>query len=111
YTNRWIGYLSDGIFMSQDEIDNHSINQDQAGNTTIVPGDIKYKDLNDDKIIDWRDQDEIGYSTFPDLTYGLNLEVGYKGFSVTALFQGASMFNSMISGPLRGPLQNLSNPF
>lgn len=111
YTNRWIGYLSDGIFMSQDEIDNHTVDQDQAGNTTLRPGDIKYLDINNDSIIDWRDQDEIGYGTFPDLTYGLNLEMQYKGFSITALFQGASMFNSMITDVLRGPLQNLGNPF
>lgn len=111
YTNRWIGYLSDGIFMSQDEIDNHGIDQDQAENSTLRPGDIKYKDLNDDKIIDWRDQDEIGYGTFPDLTYGLNLQMEYKGVSVSALFQGAGLSNSMISDVLRGPLQNLGNPF
>ncbi len=111
YTNRWIGYLSDGIFMSQDEIDSHTVNQDQAGNTTLRPGDIKYLDLNNDNIIDWRDQDEIGYGTFPDLTYSLNLQAQYKSFSLTALFQGASLFNSMISDVLRGPLQNLGNPF
>lgn len=111
YTNRWIGYLSDGIFMSQDEINGHPVDQDQAGNSTLRPGDIKYKDLNGDNIIDWRDQDQIGYGTFPDLTYGLNLQMEYKGVSITALFQGASLFNSMISDVLRGPLQNLSNPF
>mgnify|MGYP000918405162 CR=1 FL=1 len=111
YTNRWIGYKSDGIFMSQEEIDNHPVNQDQAGNKTLRPGDIRYIDLNNDSIIDWRDQDVIGYGTFPDLTYGLNLEIQYKGFGLTALFQGASMFNSMIVDALRGPLQNLGNPF
>ncbi|MGD9557098.1 MAG: SusC/RagA family TonB-linked outer membrane protein [Mangrovibacterium sp.] len=111
YTNRWIGYKSDGIFMTQAEIDNHPVNQDQAENSTLRPGDIKYKDLNDDKVIDWKDQDEIGYGTFPDLTYGLNLEMQYKGFSLTALFQGASMFNSMIGDALRGPLTNQGNVF
>jgi len=111
YTNRWIGYKSDGIFMSQEEIDNHSVDQDQAGNSTLRPGDIKYLDLNNDNIIDWKDQDEIGYGTFPDLTYALNLQMQYKGFGLTALFQGASMFNSMIADALRGPLQNLGNPF
>ncbi len=111
YTNRWIGYKSDGIFMTQEEIDNHPVNQDQAENSTLRPGDIKYKDLNDDKVIDWKDQDEIGYGTFPDLTYGLNLDMQYKGISVTALFQGASMFNSMIGDALRGPLTNQGNVF
>lgn len=111
YTNRWIGYKTDGIFMSQEEIDNHPVDQDQAGNSTLRPGDIKYIDRNDDKVIDWRDQDEIGYGDFPDLSYGMNLGIEYKGFRLTALFQGASMFNSMISDVLRGPLQNLGNPF
>ena len=111
YTNRWIGYLSNGIFMDQSEIDNHAVDQDQAANSTLRPGDIKYIDLNEDGIIDWRDQDEIGYGDFPDLSYGMNLQIQYKGFSLTALFQGASMFNSMIADALRGPLQNLGNPF
>src|SRR5690606_8494513 len=110
YTNRWIGYISDGIFMSQQEIDDHAVDQDQAGNSTLRPGDIRYKDLNGDAIIDWRDQDEIGYGEFPDLTYGLNLQLEYKGVALSALFQGASMFNSMIAGSLRGAFQNLSNP-
>lgn len=111
YTNRWMGYLSDGLFMTQEEIDSHPVDQDQAGNSTLRPGDIKYIDLNEDGIIDWRDQDEIGYGDFPDVSYGINLGVQYKGFSLSALFQGASMFNSMISDVLRGPLQNMGNPF
>lgn len=111
YTNRWIGYKSDGIFMNQEEINNYTVNQDQANNKTLRPGDIRYIDLNGDKIIDWRDQDVIGYGTFPSLTYGLNVEMQYKAFSLTALFQGASMFNSMIADALRGPLTNQGNAF
>ncbi len=111
FTNRWIGYKSDGLFMSQEEINTHPVNQDQAGNKTLRPGDIRYVDLNDDKVIDWRDQDVIGYGTFPDLTCGLNIMLQYKGFGLTALFQGASMFNSMIADAIRGPLTNQGNAF
>jgi TonB-linked SusC/RagA family outer membrane protein len=93
YTNRRVGYLSDGIFMSQAEIDEHTVDQDQAGNVTLMPGDIKYIDLNDDEVIDWRDQDEIGYSGFPDATYALDLTATYKGFTLAALFQGAALFD------------------
>ncbi len=110
-TNRWFGYRNDGLFMSQEDIDKHEINQDQAGNTTLRPGDIRYKDLNGDKIIDWRDQDVIGAASFPDLTYVMNLQVSYKGLSLTALFQGASLYNYMIGDVLRSPFQNLSPPF
>ncbi|MEM7371714.1 MAG: TonB-dependent receptor [Bacteroidota bacterium] len=92
-TNRWVGYMTDGIFMSQAEINEHPIDQDQAGNATLRPGDIKYQDLNSDGVIDWRDQDEIGFNNFPDAVYSLNLSVNFKGLSLTTLFQGASLFN------------------
>lgn len=111
YVNRWIGYKSDGLFMSQEEIDNHPIDQDEVGNTTLRPGDIKYFDLNGDNVINYTDQTEIGYGDFPDLTYGLNIQLDYKGFSLTALFQGASLFNNNINDILRGPLQNDANAY
>lgn len=111
YTNRWIGYRSDGLFMSQDEINNHGVDQDQAENSTLRPGDIKYVDLNGDNVIDWRDQEEIGYGTFPNLTFGFNIQLDYKGFSMTALFQGASLFNNNITDIIRGPLSNDANAY
>lgn len=110
YTNRWIGYKTDGLFMSQQEIDESDVNQDEAGNTTLVPGDIRYVDLNGDKIIDWRDQDQIGYGTFPDLVYALDMQADYKGIGVTILLQGASMFNINIDDTYRGPLTNWGPP-
>lgn len=108
YTNRFIGYVSDGLFMSQQEIDDHPVDQDEAGNSTLRPSDIKYKDLNGDGIINWRDQDELGYSTFPDLTYSLNFQVNYKKLSLTALFQGASMVNTYAT---YFPFVNFSKPY
>jgi TonB-linked SusC/RagA family outer membrane protein len=93
YTNRRIGYISDGIFMSQAEIDEHPVDQDQSGNVTLMPGDIKYIDLNGDGVLNWRDQDVIGYSNFPDISYGLKLSSTYKGLGLSALLQGASMFD------------------
>lgn len=110
-TNRWIGYVSDGLFMSQSEIDNHPIDQDQNGNTSLKPGDIIYKDLNGDKVINWRDQDVIGYGDFPDITYGMNIDLNYKGINLSALFQGASRFNMNMTAAARNPFQNGSNPF
>jgi TonB-linked SusC/RagA family outer membrane protein len=111
YTNRWIGYRSDGIFMTQEEIDNYPINQDEAGNTTLRPGDIRYIDLNDDGIINWRDQTEIGYGSFPDMSFGMELQADYKGITLSALFQGASMFNINITDQYRDPLTNWGTPY
>ena len=59
WVNRNFGYLTDGIFMSQEEIDAHPVDQDEADNSTLRPGDFKYQDLNGDGVINFRDQDVI----------------------------------------------------
>lgn len=111
WVSRNIGYLTDGIFMTQEEIDNHPIDQDQNGNTTLRPGDIKYIDLNGDGVITSRDRDVIGKGDFPTISYGMNLNVGYKNFSLAAVFQGASGFDRMIaSTKTRGAFSNESTP-
>lgn len=111
WVNRWIGYQADGLFMTQGEIDEHPVDQDQNGNTSLRPGDIKYIDRNADGVIDFRDQDVIGFGTFPETSYGLSLQAEYKGFSLSALFQGASRFNANITGGRRSPFSNWSVPF
>ena len=110
WTNRWIGYVTNGIFMSQEEIDNLTVDQDQHGNTTLRPGDIRYVDLNNDSIIDWRDQKVIGYGPTPDMMFGMTLNMQYKGFYLNAMFQGASMFNMLLVGAARSPFSNESIP-
>ena len=111
YTNRIIGYVSDGLFMDQTQIDNHSVDQDQSGNSTLRPGDIIYKDLNGDGVIDSRDRDEIGFSGNPDLSYGINLNATYRSFSFFVLFQGAALSSMNITGAARSPFSNESIPF
>ena len=112
WRNRDIGYVSDGLFKSQAEIDEHPVDQDQAGNITLLPGDIKYKDLNDDGVISWGDQEYLGYGTGnPDLNYGLNLALDYKGISMGILVQGGSMYSGYISGLAQVPFNNQSSPF
>jgi hypothetical protein len=89
WSNRVFGYVADGLFTSQEEIDNHLLDQDNKGNSTLLPGDVKYIDQNDDGKLDWRDQVEIGYGQTPNLMFGLNLNMSYKGFDLSALIQGA----------------------
>lgn len=90
---RW-GYLNDGQFQSQEQIDNHPINNDGKGNRTQRPGDIIYKDLNGDKVIDSRDKRVIGYpSGLPLVNYGLNINMAWKGFDLYMLWQGAGKYN------------------
>ena len=76
-----VGYIADGIFKSQDEIDNHA-QQDGAG-----LGRIRWRDINGDGVISEADQDWI-YNPVPDFTYGFNIYLQYKNFDFTAFFQG-----------------------
>ena len=76
-----VGYVYDGIFKSQEEIDNHAT-QDGAG-----LGRIRWKDLNNDGVINEADQDWI-YSPVPDFTWGLNIYLQYKDFDFTMFWQG-----------------------
>ena len=76
-----VGYVADGIFKSQEEIDNHAT-QEGAG-----LGRIRWKDLNGDNKITEADQDWI-YNPVPDFSYGFNIYLEYKNFDFTAFFQG-----------------------
>lgn len=111
WVNRNFGYISDGIFMSQEEIENHPVDQDEQGNSTLRPGDIKYIDINEDGIINFRDQEEIAFSSGnPEMIYGLNLSATYRNFGISGLLQGASRFSLNISGAARTMFSNFSVP-
>jgi TonB-linked SusC/RagA family outer membrane protein len=56
----------------------------------VQPGDLKYRDLDNNGRVDQADNTKIGNPDLPSLTYALNLGVSYKGFDLTALFQGVS---------------------
>lgn len=81
------GYTTEGFFNSQEEIENWA---DQTSFGAIQPGDLKYKDLNGDGVINSDDQGPIGYPLFPEIIYGFSGGFDYKGFDFSALFQGVS---------------------
>ena len=76
-----VGYIADGIFRSQEEVDNH------ATQTGAAVGRIRYRDLNQDGVIDTKDQDWI-YSPVPKVSFGANFLFEYKGVDITLFFQG-----------------------
>lgn len=87
------GYQTDGQFVSQEQIDNWPIDNDGKGNRSQRPGDIIYKDLNNDGVINSDDMRVIGYNGgLPLLTYGLNLAFSWKGFDLTMQWQGAGKY-------------------
>lgn len=89
-------YKAVGIYQTQEEIDN-----DPAHWPGARPGDIKFADINGDNKLDGNDRYRYDKTNIPTFTYGINLGAQYKGFDVTALFQGAMggvFFQSTESG-------------
>lgn len=80
------GYISQGFFESEEQIQNSA---QQSGD--VRPGDLRYKDLNGDGIINGDDQTAIGYGSTPRIVYGLSFGGGYKGFDISLFFQGTAM--------------------
>jgi TonB-linked SusC/RagA family outer membrane protein len=79
------GYLFDGIWQSQKEIDNSSFSSDYK--RTQRPGMPKYKDLNGDGVIDGNDRTGLG-SAYPKAVFGFTNTFSYKGFQLSIFLQG-----------------------
>lgn len=94
--SRTTGYIAQGLFSSQEEIDNSpTLNL----GSTVKPGDIKYRDVNGDGKIDGSDQVMISpYGTTPRIQYGLGMNVTYKKFDFGVFFNGSAKRTIMISG-------------
>jgi TonB-linked SusC/RagA family outer membrane protein len=87
------GLVSDGFFMDQADIDNHAL----QSYGKVVPGDIKYVDQNGDDIVDDNDMVQIGRSQAP-FSYGLNLRLSYKNFTLALKGIGRTGADGYISG-------------
>ena len=85
----FFGWRTDGLYQTQGEIDSdpYLANDPRRGN--IQPGDVRFVDLNDDGLIDGQDRTILG-SPHPDVTYGFNLNAGYRNFDLTLFFVGAA---------------------
>ena len=113
-------YRAIGIFADQDAINSYpswgqQYNQDgtpkldENGNrvTTAVPGDIIFEDVNNDGKINSDDKILIDNCDAPEITYGLNIDVGWKRFSLSVLFQGiGTYYKDNIADDRRGESGN-----
>ena len=79
-----IGYIAEGLFRDQTEIDNAPV---QGGD--VMPGDIRYRDLNGDNVIDVEDATYIGFPETPRLIYGFQGFLNYKNWEFNFAFQGS----------------------
>lgn len=93
------GYIAKGFFNSWEEI----ATSPRQTFSDVQPGDVRYEDINQDGIIDVNDIVPIGHGNIPKIMYGISLGAGYKGFSVSALFQGAAKVSRQYSGTVMNP--------
>ena len=85
--SRFYGYVADGIFQNQEEINAHADEHGTLIQPNAKPGDIRFKDLNHDGILDANDKTFIG-NPYPDLMMGINIGLRYKNIDFTANFYG-----------------------
>lgn len=106
YNDVYWGYKVTGQFQNEAEIKSAPV-EDGNGNRNVLPGDLKYQDVNHDGIIDGNDLQPLGKNpNTPEVTFGVTIGVQWKGFDLNALFQGAtdytvSYLNTIaLDGPL-----------
>lgn len=85
--SRFYGYIADGIFQNQTEVNAHTSEKGDLLQPSAVPGDIRFKDLNNDGVLDEKDKKYIG-NAFPDLMIGFNTHFTYKNWDLIANFYG-----------------------
>ena len=85
--SQFYGYVADGLFQNQTDVTSHTGEHGEILQPNAQPGDIRYKDLNHDGVLDEKDKKYIG-DPFPDLMIGVNGHVGYKNFDLLANFYG-----------------------
>lgn len=80
------GYIATGLFTDEDDIEFSA--KQSFGGFKVMPGDIKYKDINGDGMINTDDQVFLSDPTYPRLMYGFGGEMKYKDFTLGILFKG-----------------------
>ncbi|MET7259336.1 SusC/RagA family TonB-linked outer membrane protein [Dyadobacter fermentans] len=85
----FFGYVNQGIFQTQEEVDSHVSAEGKKIQPNAKPGDFKWADLNGDGVITETDRTFIGNPT-PKWNYGLTLNAAYKGFDIVVFGQGVA---------------------
>lgn len=104
--HEWFGYLSDGLFQTQDEIDNGA-----KLHNAVRPGDVRYRDISgpdgvpDGVITPEYDKVLLGGS-LPRLSYGGSISAGYKAFDLSLIFQGVAKQSSLLAPNMIQPFES-----
>ena len=100
------GYVSEGFYAPEDFVngkDGELVEGLPKPQVPVFPGDVKYKDLNNDHVIDPDDQQQIGYSSRPNYTFGLNYGLNWKGWYFSMNWTGTAERSIALSDQYRKP--------
>ena len=91
------GLVAERLFIDEADIANSPVQTfDNVNNVGVMPGDIKYKDINGDGIINTHDVVPIGYTPVPQIESGLGFSFGYHGFDFSCFFRMAGRVSFLI---------------
>ena len=112
--NSFYGYEMDGIYQISDFDNSGGVYTLKPGvvsvsNYNAQPGDIKFKDLNGDGVVDNNHDRAIIGKQFPDLIYSLNLNLEWKGFDLGAFFQGVQGIQGYFYYEIACPFSGVAN--
>lgn len=99
------GYIAERLFVDEADI---AVSPSQGIFGDYMAGDIKYKDINEDGVIDVNDQVPIGYPETPEIVYGFGASMGYKGLDCSFFFQGSARSSFFINPYNTAPFINTS---
>jgi hypothetical protein len=99
----FFGFVTDGIFQTSSEVEAHAFQSEGT-----APGDIRFKDLDGNGVIDAADRTYIGNPT-PDFTYGFNTDFSWKGLELNLFFQG-SQGNDIFNNTIRYDFSYVNRP-
>lgn len=102
--NQPFGYIAERLFVDDKEARNSPAQI--FGDYLPMGGDIKYRDVNEDGVIDQDDMVPIGLPSTPQIIYGVGFSVGYKGFDLSAFFQGSARSSFFIDPSARTDFDN-----
>ncbi|WP_416365188.1 SusC/RagA family TonB-linked outer membrane protein [Petrimonas sp.] len=103
--NQLEGYIAERLFIDEEEVANSPL-QNFGDATQTMAGDIKYKDINNDDVINSDDIVPIGYPSTPEIIYGTGFSLGYKRFDISTFFQGSARSSFMLNVPAISPFLN-----
>ena len=98
------GYIAERLFIDEADIANSPVQTFGE----YMPGDIKYKDINNDGVIDINDEVPIGYPTTPEIIYGFGVSSSYKNFDLSFFFQGSARSSFFIDAYRTSPFIDTS---